>query len=58
MAYVKGSSRVLKAPEVFEIFGADGRPALIEVPAGTRVRLNVTEMPSFDSSRDPELVGA
>lgn len=55
MAYVKGSSRVLRAPEVFEVFGRNGRPVLIEVPSGTRVRLNVTELPSFDGPPEHEI---
>lgn len=54
MAVVKGSSRVLEAPEVFEVFGEDGRPALIEVPAGTRVRLSVTKLPSFEGLPEPQ----
>lgn len=53
MAIVKGSSRVLIAPEVFEVFGDDGQPALIEVPAGTRVRLSVTELPRFEGLPAP-----
>jgi len=47
MAYVKGSGRVLREPEVFAIYDDIGRRIYIEVPAGTRVRLNATKLPEL-----------
>lgn len=51
-------TRVLASPEVFEVHGSDGRPALIEVPAGTRVSFRVTELPSFEGLPDPAELAA
>jgi len=47
MAYVKGSGRVLREPEVFAVYDDNGRRTYIEVPAGTRVRLNATNLPEL-----------
>jgi hypothetical protein len=47
MPFVKGASRVLSQPEVFSVRDGRGRQALIEVPAGTRVRLHATALPDL-----------
>lgn len=47
MAYVKGSSRVLRQPEVFTIHDDHGHQGFIEIPAGTRVRLQATTLPDL-----------
>lgn len=47
MAYVKGSGRVLREPEVFAVYDDNGRRTYIEVPTGTRIRLNATNLPEL-----------
>lgn len=47
MPFVKGASRLLRAPEVFSVQDVNGRQTFIEVPAGTRVRLHAAALPDL-----------
>lgn len=58
MAFVRGASRVLREPEIFSVQDGNGRQTLIEVPAGTRVRLHATRLPRFEPLPAPRIPAA